>query len=193
MPLERIESQSSGDLPGPWISGNMIEVRTAVPADALAVAQTHVRSWQVGYAGLIAQGYLDALRPEERASRYRFERMDEINGPYTLVAIEDGVVRGHVTVGRSREREHDDCGEIWSLYVDPVCWGHGVGSGLLVAACRRLRQAGYDTAYLWVLSTNARARRFYIRAGWSVEGSERTDFVGGNYIREVKYELEMRH
>ena len=58
-----------------------MEVRTAVPADALAVAQSHVRSWQVGYAGLIAQHYLDALRPEKRACRYRFESMDEFEGP----------------------------------------------------------------------------------------------------------------
>lgn len=169
----------------------MVEVRSAVPADALAVAKSHVRSWQVGYAGLIAQDYLDALQPEERAGRYRFERMDEFEGPYTLVAAEHGIVCGHVTVGRSREREHDDCGEIWSLYVDPVRWGIGIGSTLVAAACQHLRQAGYDMAYLWVLSTNARARRFYARAGWCVEGSERTDFVGGNYIREVKYEKDI--
>lgn len=170
----------------------MMKVRTAVPADALAVAQSHVRSWQVGYAGLIAQHYLDALRPEERACRYRFESMDEFEGPYTLVAANAGIVCGHVTLGRSREREHDDCGEIWSLYVDPARWGTGVGSALLAAACDQLRRADYDTAHLWVLSTNARARRFYDLAGWSVEGSERTDFIGGNYIREVKYEMNLR-
>jgi RimJ/RimL family protein N-acetyltransferase len=169
----------------------MVEVRDAVPADALAVAETHVRSWQVGYAGLISQKYLDRMRPEDRASRYKFDRMDPVNGPYTLVAVDGGVVCGHVTLGRSREREHDEFGEIWSLYVDPAHWGSGVGSALLEAACRQLSQAGYGLAYLWVLSTNTRARRFYARAGWTIEGSERTDFVGGKYICEIKYELRV--
>ncbi|CDO11463.1 GNAT family N-acetyltransferase [Mycolicibacterium cosmeticum] len=169
----------------------MVNVRNAVPADALAVAQTHVRSWQVGYKGLIAQAYLDRLRPEERAARYRFDKMDPVNGPYTLVAVDEDVVCGHVTVGRSRDRDHDQLGEIWSLYVDPPHWGSGVGSTLLAAGCRQLRQAGYGSAYLWVLSTNVRARRFYARAGWIIEGSERTDFVGGKYIAEIKYELRI--
>lgn len=169
----------------------MFTVRDAVPGDALAVAQTHVRSWQVGFAGLISQGYLDALRAEERAARYNFERMDTTNGPYTLVATNQDAVCGHVTLGRSRDRNHPEAGEVWSLYVDPAHWDQGVGRTLLTAACRALRQAGYGTAYLWVLATNGRARRFYARAGWTIEGSERTDFVGGKYIYEVKYELDL--
>lgn len=170
---------------------HMMQVRDAVPDDALAVAETHVRSRQVGYAGLISQKYLDALRPEEKATHYRFERMDQVNGPYTLVAVDDGVVCGHVTLGRSRERDHRDSGEIWSLYVDPTRWGSGVGSALLAAACRQLHRADYDSAHLWVLATNVRARRFYARAGWTIEGSERTDFIGGKYICEIKYELDL--
>lgn len=167
----------------------MVNVRDAVPADALAVADAHVRSWQVGYAGLMAQKYLDRLRPEDRARGYHFEQMDPVNGPYTLVAVDDCVVCGYVTLGRSREHDHDQFGEIWSLYVHPAHWGSGVGGALLAAACRQLHRAGYGSAYLWVLSTNVRARRFYARAGWIIEGSERTDFVGGKYISEIKYEL----
>jgi len=42
------------------------QIRDAETADALAVARVHVRSWQVAYRGLIADQFLDALRPEER-------------------------------------------------------------------------------------------------------------------------------
>jgi GNAT superfamily N-acetyltransferase len=169
----------------------MVVVRDAVPADALAVAETHVRSWQVGYAGWISQKYLDALRADERAGRYRFERMDQVNGPYTLVAVEQSIVCGHVMIGRLRERNSGDCGEIWSLYVDPTRWGSGVGSALLAAACQSLGQAGYGVAYIWVSSTNAGARRFYARAGWTIEGCERTDFVGGKYLSEIRYKIDL--
>lgn len=36
----------------------MLNVRNAVPDNALAVAAVHVRSWQVGYRGLLPQDYL---------------------------------------------------------------------------------------------------------------------------------------
>lgn len=38
----------------------------------MAVARVHVRSWQVAYRGLIPDGYLDRLCPEDRAVRYDF-------------------------------------------------------------------------------------------------------------------------
>lgn len=44
--------------------------------DAMGVAQVHVRSWQVGYRGLMPDDYLDQLRPEERAAKYTFGNTD---------------------------------------------------------------------------------------------------------------------
>ena len=71
-------------------------VRAARPEDALEVAAVHVRAWQMGYRGLLPQGYLDGLRPEERARRYTFG--ETIAGwPRTLVALERGVICGFVT------------------------------------------------------------------------------------------------
>ena len=37
----------------------------------MAVARVHVRSWQVGYRGLLPDAYLDGLRAEERRSEER--------------------------------------------------------------------------------------------------------------------------
>ena len=42
----------------------------------MAVARVHVRSWQVGYRGLLPDAYLDGLRAEERAERYNFASGD---------------------------------------------------------------------------------------------------------------------
>ena len=44
-------------------------VRTAQPDDAAAVAEVHVRAWQAAYRGLMADEFLDSLRPEDRAAR----------------------------------------------------------------------------------------------------------------------------
>ena len=165
----------------------MIEIRRATTLDAMGVAQAHVRAWQVGYRGLISQSYLDALRPEDRARRYGFDRM-EFDGPFTQVAIAGDTVCGHITTGLSRDDEEPGHGEVWAIYVDPGRWGTGVGRRLMAAGCEQLVRQGLEHASLWVISGNTRARRFYEAAGWSWRGVERTDHIGDDVVHEVRYE-----
>lgn len=165
----------------------MIEIRQAAAHDAMGVAQAHVRSWQVGYRGLISQGYLDALRPEDRARRYGFDRMP-LDGPFTQVAVDGETVCGHVTTGLSRDDDLRGQGEIWAIYVDPARWGTGIGRRLLAAGCAQLLGQGLDAACLWVLDGNVRARRFYESAGWRWRGTRRTDTIGDDEVHEVRYE-----
>jgi ribosomal protein S18 acetylase RimI-like enzyme len=164
----------------------MVRVREAVADDALAVAQVHVRSWQAGYRGLISQNYLDALCPEDRASRYTFDRMT-LTGPFTLVAVDDDAICGLVTTGKSRDTDLQEAGEIWAIYVDPARWGTGVGRSLMAAATNKLRCTGYGEASLWVLAGNTRARRFYELVGWQLDEADRTDVIGNTPVYEVRY------
>lgn len=164
-----------------------MEIRLATSADALAVARVHVRAWQQGYRGLIAQDYLDGLRPEDRAGRYTFDRMTP-DGPFTLVAVDGDAICGLATTGRSREADLPEAGEIWAMYVDPPRWGTGVGQLMMAAARAQLRADGHRTATLWVITANRRARRFYEADGWRPDGVERTDVVGGTTIHEVRYQ-----
>ena len=64
-------------------------LRAAKPDDAMEVANVHVRSWQVGYRGLMPDDYLDALRPEDRATRYTFGLSDRLELA-TIVAVDEG-------------------------------------------------------------------------------------------------------
>jgi GNAT superfamily N-acetyltransferase len=66
-------------------------------------------------------------------------------------------------------------------------WGTGLGRELMAAACRGLAAAGYEQATLWVLAGNARARRFYDRAGWVPDGSQKQDEIAGLGVTEVRY------
>ena len=59
------------------------------------------------------------------------------------------------------------------LYVLPEQWGNGVADQLHDEAVKALAAGGAATAHLWVLEHNARARRFYERRGWRLDGSER--------------------
>src|SRR5215468_1335120 len=159
-----------------------MELRPAVPADALAVARVHVRAWQIGFRGLLPAGYLDSLRAEDRAVRYTFGRAD---GPRTTVAVDggrdggqDGQIAGFATIHGA---------ELCALHVDPDAWGRGVGRALIAQARADLAAAGVAEAHVWVLAGNARAERFYQRDGWTTDGTRRSDTVWGAAVDEIAY------
>lgn len=156
-----------------------IELREARRGEELAVAAVHVRAWQEAYRGLIPAEFLDALDPRDRAARYTFEASDP-RAPTTVLAIvaEDGAVEriaGFVTFGPSRDDDARDLGEVYALYVDPDRYRGGVGRILMAEARRRLREAGFADALLWVLDGNDRAALFYEREGWIPDGATRVE------------------
>ncbi len=59
------------------------------------------------------------------------------------------------------------------FYVLPERWGSDVAPALYDAAVELIRGSGAAVAHLWVLEANTRARRFYERRGWRVNGTTR--------------------
>lgn len=161
-------------------------MRAAVPDDALEVAVVHVRSWQVGYRGLLPQEYLDRLRPQDRARRYTFDRTGR-REPVTVVAVEREAIRGFATTGPSRDSDEPGAGELWACYVDPAHWGSGIGHLLIADARSRLNRDGVSEALLWVLVGNERARRFYQADGWVLDGHRHTQKIWDVTADEVRY------
>jgi ribosomal protein S18 acetylase RimI-like enzyme len=164
-------------------------VRDATLLDALAIARVHVRSWQAAYRGVFADDFLDALRPEDRVGRYELDRTGR-RDPRTVIAVEDRGDRdvlGFATIGRSRDADVAQAGELYALYVDPDAWGRGVARKLMARAYARFAELDVDLAILWVLSANERAQRFYRADGWSADGSERDEDVWNVPAHVVRY------
>jgi ribosomal protein S18 acetylase RimI-like enzyme len=161
-------------------------IRAAEPDDALGVARVHVRAWQVGYRHLLPDDYLARLRPEERAQRYDFANRD-LQRPKTLVAAEDGAIRGFATIAPARDADMPGCGELCALYVDPECWGRGLGRALLAIAQEHLAERGYRQAVLWLLAGNIRAERLYRAGGWEPDGQARTERIWDIAVDEIRY------
>lgn len=160
-------------------------LRAAEPSDAIHVARVHVRSWQVGYRGLISDADLDRLRPEERAAGYTF---GQPGAPTTIVAERHGEICGFATFGRATTDGNPAVGELMALYVDPDWWRRSVGRRLIHDARRRLTNRGFTEAILWVLAGNERAERFYRSDGWRADGGRRTDQLrGGITVDELRY------
>jgi GNAT superfamily N-acetyltransferase len=160
-----------------------VELREARRGDELAVAEVHVRSWQEAYRGLMPDKYLDELDPRDRATRYTFEAAGP-EAPTTVLAVADGEdgegpILGFMTICPSRDADAPGLGEVVSLYVDPDRYRGGVGRLLMADARRRMREAGFTEALLWVLAGNDRATRFYEREGWLPDGSTRVEHPYG--------------
>jgi len=169
-----------------------VTIRDAMPADARAIAEVHVRSWQAAYRGELPDDYLDGLSVDERETWWR----DTLSGPTrasgTLVAEDGGRVIGFAGFGPTRD---DDAppgtGEVYAIYLDPDRFGRGVGRELFDRANGRLRELGFTRATLWTLTTNERARRFYERAGWAFDGTESTHQDHCRNLPIVRYAVEL--
>jgi GNAT superfamily N-acetyltransferase len=154
-----------------------------------------VRAWQYGYRGQMPDGFLDAMSIEDRQQSWRQGLQDGATDRRVLV-VEDPLDRhvcGFTIVGIERfdGTTTPGEGEVFAINLEPEAWGQGIGAPLLTAAVEELRAWGSDVAVLWVLDTNARARRFYEREGWAPDGAEKTDEFGGLEVREVRYRRDL--
>jgi len=160
-----------------------MEVRKATPEDAAGIARVQERGWQAAYRHVFPAeeldrgGFIQAERWSERLVR-------PPAGWSTFVAEHDGEVVGFTSVGPSRDE--DGIGELYAIYVDPEQWSTGTGRALIERAEDQLRTV-YDEVTLWVLEDNPRARSFYERGGWAVDGGRKAEARWGVRAPEVRY------
>ena len=150
-----------------------MEIRRATVADAAGIADVHVRTWQEAYEHVFGAERLAGIDPSRRRAGWeRNLAADE----HAFVAEENDRIVAFVSVGAG-EREGE--GELHAIYALPEAWGSGAGSKLMRTAIEALRELGYREAVLWVLDDNPRARRFYEREGWMLDGgTKQAEFIG---------------
>ena len=150
------------------------------------MGRIHVKSWQEAYRGQIDQEVLDGLDPTASVQAFS---TGMARGERPFVAESDGKIVGFAWSGKSRDNEW---GELYSMYVDPEHWGEGHGHRLLIRTELFLVEEGFGKAMLWVLDTNARARRFYERQLWFLGRQIKLEEIGGRQVTEVRYEKDLR-
>jgi GNAT superfamily N-acetyltransferase len=172
-----------------WVTMLQVDIRVARQADDRDVAQVHIRAWQVAYRGKIPDSLLDTLPMEARIEAWCHALADSSWPAKVVLVIEEKRrVVGFVRLCPSRDGDAGpDVGEIASLYLLPDFWGRGWGHALLDRAELTMRSAGYAAATLWVLDSNARARRFYEAAGWTPDGATRLDTRHTFPLHEIRY------
>jgi len=161
-------------------------IRPATVSDARQIARVHIASWREAYADVIADVYLAHLDVAAREEEWRAVLADLDRSTSVWVAQEDDEVLGFASLGPSRDEDADRTTvEIYTIYLEPSAWGRGVARELMRTVLADVPDGA--TVTLWALDTNDRSRHFYRRSGFTADGVERMEEIGGQYYREVRY------
>ena len=147
-----------------------LDLRAATGDDILRIAEIWRPAWLDGHLGGVPDELVRIRTPENflvRATKIQ---------PHTTLAVLDGVTVGFVAVAED---------EIDQLFVESGARGLGIADVLLRAGEEAIAAAGHPEAWLAVVATNARARRFYARNGWRDGGAFTYETDGDEGTLEV--------
>ncbi len=144
-------------------------IRQPTPADVPGLVRVHVETWRASYSELLPAGF---FTEEFTAARTRM--WTSITGApradrHVRVAEREGVVVGFALAGLPEDAASPRPLQLYSIYLDPDQHGSGVGQALLDAVL------GDSPAVLWVAERNPRARAFYERNGFRLDGERHID------------------
>lgn len=175
-----------------------VQIRSASPSDATAIARLHVESFASTYDHLPETRRAAAEREGEWEAAWADRLGTGADTNATLVATAAGDLVGFVYFGPSPDADDDPrrVGQILSIHVHPASTGRGVGRALMAEAIRVLQTASYEAASLWVVDTNTRAQDFYERLGWQHDGARTTqrlsiDGTTGDLVEIVRYRIPL--
>jgi RimJ/RimL family protein N-acetyltransferase len=151
-------------------------IREAASADALAIAEIHVASWQTAYRGLIPDEVLDNLSVDRWSARWTDRLSQPTPHRRTWLVEHSGQPVGFCSTGPSRDAGHNGLpvGEVYAVYLRPQSFGQGAGRLVMNHTLEDLRKRGFSTVVVWVLIANERARRFYEAAGFRADAQTKT-------------------
>lgn len=130
-------------------------LRPAADSDAAAVAEIWLAGWREAHLAHVPAALAAVRTPESFHSRAARRIGD------TVVAITGDGVAGFVMVAGD---------EVDQVYVAAEHRGTSAAGLLLAEGARLIAAAGHPEAWLAVVASNARARRFYEKCGWHDHG-----------------------
>lgn len=160
--------------------------------DTRALLIAHGRAWKAAYSGIVPEHAIERVAseaPDHERIMAEYDRLtDGGDGVVLVVEDDDGNVRGY-TVFRWGEAETkgsigDGEAELKELYVDPECWGEGMGTALLEAGIAQL-PAAIDSLALETLEGNDVGAGFYEARGFRHDGNATFEIDGASLPTRV--------
>lgn len=163
----------------------VVGVRPARPCDAEGIARVYIESWHDTYAGVLPARLLCAMTQGGQSARWRAAIRARSREKVLVAEHENFGILGMTSYGPARDRALAFDGEIYTLYVDPGFYNHGIGRSLLRAAFGALRMRGFSSCVIWAHAKNP-ARFFYEAMGGRLI-AERTAKVMGGAVPETAF------
>jgi GNAT superfamily N-acetyltransferase len=167
-----------------------MSLRAARPDDVDLLARLHWLGWEEAYrGGLLTDALLDGTTLEMRRAQWRDWWPKLMDGLLIAEREEDreGEAVGFACVRPARDvAALGATSELQLLYVLAQAQGEGHGARLFDAARILAARLWPGPMGLWVVTANARARRFYERRGGRA-GPERREWLRGEPIDEIAY------
>jgi ribosomal protein S18 acetylase RimI-like enzyme len=166
----------------------LVEIRTAIPSDAVGLSDVFETACRGAYAGIIPALHLE--RTLARRGSAWWAQLIRRAGT-CLIIIEVGErIAGYALVGPCQNAQFACDGEIRELSIQPDFQGLGFGRRLLVAALRRLGKGGRRKIAVSVLADNEVALAFYARMGGKSMVREQERF-GATALPKVSFMFEI--
>ena len=162
-----------------------IKIREATAEDAFEYAANHIACWQAAYKGIISNEYLENMPIEQMAERNRITLSEPGSFSYYYAQL-NGRMIGRLVIGKCRDEDKPDQGEIAAIYLLEEFWGKGYGREMMEFSLSELKRKGYGEVLIWVLEDNNRARLFYEKCGFAFDGSTQEISIDKSYT-EMRY------
>jgi GrpB-like predicted nucleotidyltransferase (UPF0157 family)/ribosomal protein S18 acetylase RimI-like enzyme len=189
--IRRVERQIGSDPSGSDSASGLV-FRAAVPHDAEWLGLAVAEGFQ-SYLPFAPAGWTP--RPASTETEPLRALLDSEDFWCLLAWAADIVLAGHIAFLPAtrawRAVEDPELAHLRQLFVAPAFWGTGLARTLHTRAIEAARERGFTTMRLFTPTGQARARRFYEREGWTVNGEPFSDSGFGG-LELISYRRSVR-
>ena len=141
--------------------------------DCKSIAHVVTVAWNETYKGIVPDWFLEELKNnEEERTKRTIENFNEDDNHQFVLEVDNEVV-GFVNVGKTEDKDFENCGEIIALYIIKKYKGNGFGRKLIEQGIKELKTLGYDKMIIACLKGNP-SNEFY-------------KHIGGKYVKDGVY------
>ncbi|MDQ0351942.1 ribosomal protein S18 acetylase RimI-like enzyme [Alkalibacillus filiformis] len=161
-----------------------MKIREANISDASGIGKVHVDSWRSTYKGIVPDEYLNNMTYEKREKLWinNISAQDQ----YIIVAEDEtGQIVGFASGGKRVTNEHEDSGDLTSIYILEEFQGQGVGTQLMKEMFAYFRKVGYHTIFVEVLKSNE--SKFFYEAFEAVHNETSSITIQGKELDLLIY------
>jgi ribosomal protein S18 acetylase RimI-like enzyme len=158
-----------------------MKIQPATRADISAIAELHANSWRLAYRGAFSGEYLASEADGDRLQFWEERLNSPAPNQCVLLLTCGSQLVGFVCLFTLH---HPEFGSFLNnLHVAESHLGQSYGARLMLAARERFEMHSPNVPiYLFVLESNARARRFYMRFGATFSGTSQWEPPGGGSV-----------